>query len=116
MRRSESQFWPHFFAWLAPAVTAVAVPLELSRAVGLFAPATPKVWTERELQDRFLLRSMDDIRAEMGPPDFTSVDRNGDIGCLRYYRVKAAPDGRLRDVYFFAHGNRCDGCGFDGPR
>lgn len=117
-RRHESEFWPVFWAWSVPGALLLSFVVQVADygvRVRLGTTTAGKVWTEQEAQDRFLLKSMDEIRAELGPASFTSTDSAGNIACLRYYRVPVAPDGRKRDMYFFARGNRCNQCGFDGP-
>lgn len=112
MRRPVSEFWPTFWAWLVPAVTVVAVPLEVYRLAahaGLTAPAEPKVWTEQELKDRFLMRSMDSIETVLGPASSANVDGAGNIVALHYQDfavVNNTGKDRVR-VSFHGKGNRC---------
>lgn len=98
-------------AVLAAGLVAAA---RLSAPAGAVSPSIPAP-TERQLQDRFLMRSMDDVYAELGPSGHATVDNSGGIKVLRYSGMTVTVNGRVcsRGVSFFGAGNRCTFVGFD---
>lgn len=114
MRRPVSEFWPTFWAWLVPAVTVVAVPLEVYRLAahtGMTAPAEPKVWDRPSAEAAFIGATPAEVVRKLGDDYRESFDGNtGNTTRLTYHGVKMRHngvefDGRLE--INFGRGGRC---------
>lgn len=73
------------------------------------AQPAAKVWTEQELKDRFVLRSMDDIEGVLGTASSANVDGAGNIMALHYQDFPVVNNtGKDRvAIVFYGKGNRC---------
>ena len=73
-----------------------------------------KAWTLKELEDRFLLKSMDSIEPFMGKASSFVVERNGTLQSLRYENMTVIENGQqvTRAIGFYGSGGRCVIVGF----